>query len=596
MTNKNTIAQLDPEKAPYHTRNLWHWMAYFLSPYKKIAIAYAILRPIRSTFISMGPLFVGFMIQSLENGTAQSEENLFLSLIVIFGIMFFLCMIIDIFTPEVRAYSKAARNLALFGIDHLSKLSLNWHENQGSGKKIQRVMNARTGFTELTGFIRWDIIPLLGDVGAIIASFYIMDIPSHFAPYYAGLIISYISLSWYFSRPFNKLYTRYHEKVENLMSGVYEFVSSIKTVKAFNLRPYIQNKAIALEQDNLTAFVDAIQANLFRWTLASVSAALWLALFAYSGFKAVTEGEMTTGAYAATFFLAYRIWFSCENIGTIIDKFYEHSSSIQRFIDTMREPIELMDKTPINSLNKDWKNIKFNHVSYHYPDGKGKGLNGISFDIKRGEKVAFVGPSGAGKSTLTKLILKQVIADNGSITVDDSKLSHIPSDEWLNEIAYVPQDIELFNLTLRENIAINKTITDKQLEETIKQSALDEFIDSLPNGLDTIIGERGVKLSGGQRQRLGIARALIRKAPIMLFDEATSALDSISESKIQKAMENSFADRTIFIIAHRLSTIKHVDKIIVLDEGKIIEQGTFNELNKKKSGAFAQMWSIQSNH
>ncbi len=158
----------------------------------------------------------------------------------------------------------------------------------------------------------------------------------------------------------------------------------------------------------------------------------------------------------------------------------------------------------------------------------------------------------------------------------------------------LPQDIELFNLSIRDNILLDKQdIDDAILEQTLKQSALSDFVKTLPNGLDTMVGERGVKLSGGQRQRLGIARALIRQAPIIIFDEATSALDSISESKIQKAIENSFEGRTAFIIAHRLSTIRNADYIIVLDEGKIIEQGDFDTLINLDAH-FAKLWNMQS--
>jgi ABC-type multidrug transport system fused ATPase/permease subunit len=222
-------------------------------------------------------------------------------------------------------------------------------------------------------------------------------------------------------------------------------------------------------------------------------------------------------------------------------------------------------------------------------------LKNINLTIQRGQHIAFIGHSGAGKSTMVKLLMKQIMPTGGDIIIGDASLKNIASDDWLSHLALVPQDVELMNATLRENILLDRDDIDEEFyRDCLRKAYLEEFVASLPEGDNTEIGERGVKLSGGQKQRLGIARALARNAEIIILDEATSSLDSESEAFIQRAMETAFSDKTVIVIAHRLSTIKHADMIYVFDKGVIAEQGSFVEL-EKHNGIFARLWNMQSN-
>lgn len=323
-------------------------------------------------------------------------------------------------------------------------------------------------------------------------------------------------------------------------------------------------------------------------------AGFWLFLIAGLGFYLVLNDTISIGSYSASILLSAYLWSSCEVLSAILEKFYEYGNGIYRLVETLRVTPKQLDLTPAQSMPEDWSEIKLRNIEFTYGENDSQGVHDINLTVKRGEKIAFVGNSGAGKSTLVKLLMKQMLPNAGTFQIDDISIPHVPTEEWINQIGFVPQDVELFNLSIRDNILIDRDDIDEEfLAHILKQSALNEFIQSLPKGLDTVIGERGIKLSGGQRQRLGIARALIRSAPIMIFDEATSSLDSISESKIQNAIENSFEGRTVFVIAHRLSTIRNVDRIIVLDEGRIIEEGPFDDLIKQK-GHFAKLWAIQS--
>lgn len=592
---KNHEITLPPtDKAPLHTSNIFTWMWYFLLPYKRLVIGFTAYRVVRYTFISLFPLVTGLIIDALTNGSAQENFMPYAILLGGYALIFTAFMYNLIFVPEIAVFEKASRGLTLYGIRHLNKLSLNWHEKEGSGGKLQRIMTGRKGFQEFTRYVRWDAFPLVGDVVAITITIIIADLPLVYLPLFLAFAGSYIFSSWFFARGYFDLYDKFNKKFEGLLSGVYEFVSSIRTVKAFHLSSYIDNKAGYLEEEGQEAVMNAYSMNLKRWTICNIIAGFWMFGIAGLGFYWVLQDTITIGAYASTILLTTYLWASCEVIGYILEKFYEYGNGMYRMIQTLRVTPKNLDLTPSQSLPNDWKKIQLNNIEFTYGEDENQGVHDISFTVQRGEKIAFVGNSGAGKSTLVKLLMKQMLPDSGKFKVDQTSILHVPTEDWLSQIGFVPQDVELFNLSIRDNILIDRDDIDEDfLNHVLKQSALDEFIDSLPDGINTIIGERGIKLSGGQRQRLGIARALIRKAPIMIFDEATSSLDSISEAKIQSAIENSFEGRTVFVIAHRLSTIRNVDRIIVLDQGRIIEEGPFDELIAKQ-GHFAKLWSIQS--
>ena len=596
--NKHKIQLPPPEKAPVHTANIAVWIWYFLSPYKAIILSFWALRAVRYMWLSLLPVMIGMLLDALESGAAQADPLFYGGFMAVFMVVYGIFLINLLFIPEVACYEKAARGLTLYSINHINSLSLSWHEAQGSGGKLQRIMTGRKGLQELCRHLRWDGFSLIGDMLAIGVSFFIVDLPLSYAPLYLLFVVTYLASSWYFARPFLVLYDRFNERFEKLLSGVYEFVSAIRTVKAFNLNRPILKKAALLEEEGQEAIIKAFSSNLLRWTVCNLVAAFWLFLFAGLGFYSVLKGEMTPGVYAAAFFLAYNIWSSCEVIASIWEKAYEYGNGVHRLTKMLCLTPKKLDIEPLSPLPERREEISFADVSFTYSGedagGKGAGLYNIDFAIKRGEKIAIVGPSGAGKSTLVKLLMKQMLPGGGSIQVDGHDLAHIPTADWLNNIGFVPQDVELFNATIRENILLaHEDIDEARYRNVLEQAAIAEFIESLPAGDQTMVGERGIRLSGGQRQRIGIARALARGADLIIFDEATSSLDSLSESQIQDAIENSFTGHTLVIIAHRLSTIRHADRIIVLDQGRIAEQGTFAELIKQ-GGLFAQSWERQS--
>lgn len=267
-------------------------------------------------------------------------------------------------------------------------------------------------------------------------------------------------------------------------------------------------------------------------------------------------------------------------------------SDANEMVDILAQPVEVRDPDVPEPVRMSQGHIVFDYVTHAYTDA-GYVFRGFKLDIPAGQKVALVGHSGSGKTTFVKLLLRFLNLKEGRILVDGQDITHITQDELRKRIAYVPQEPILFHRSLRDNIAYARP--DASIDEVVqvaKRARAHEFISVLPYGYDTLVGERGVKLSGGERQRVAIARAMLKDAPIIVLDEATSSLDSVSERHIQKAFDELIKGRTTIVIAHRLSTIKHMDRIVVLDKGRVTEDGTHEEL-LAKNGIYSELWSHQ---
>ncbi len=266
------------------------------------------------------------------------------------------------------------------------------------------------------------------------------------------------------------------------------------------------------------------------------------------------------------------------------------------FTQMLLAPANVLDMPEATELTVKNPSLHFKNVSFSYSTKKDVPLflDNFNLNINSNQKIGLVGPSGGGKTTITKLLLRFINIKDGSITIDRQDISKVTQTSLRSAIAYVPQDPLLFHRSLFENIAYsNEQATKKEVLEAAKLARADEFISKLPHGYDTLVGERGIKLSGGQRQRVAIARAILKKAPILILDEATSALDSESEKYIKEGLHELMKNKTAIVIAHRLSTIRHLDRIIVLDDGKIVQDGSHEELIKEK-GMYAMLWGHQS--
>lgn len=308
----------------------------------------------------------------------------------------------------------------------------------------------------------------------------------------------------------------------------------------------------------------------------------------------VSHGSMSVPV--AVFMLVYlqRIASQLFTLGDMLNGYDQALLEAAPMSDILMINNEVVDVKDAAALHDITPVINFKQTSYHYKDSSANVIDSLNLSIAAGEKIGLVGTSGAGKTTLTHLLLRFADVTDGSISIDSHDIRDITQESLRQHIAYVPQEPMLFHRSLRDNIAYGKQgATDEEIRRAAMQANAIDFIQKLPQQFDTLVGERGVKLSGGQRQRIAIARALLKDAPILVLDEATSALDSESEKLIQDALTKLMKGRTSIVIAHRLSTIAKLDRIVVLDNGAIAEQGTHNELLRQK-GIYAKLWSHQS--
>jgi len=308
----------------------------------------------------------------------------------------------------------------------------------------------------------------------------------------------------------------------------------------------------------------------------------------------VFNGELDIAIAIFTITYLQRIGSQIFSLGEMLNGYDQAMLDAAPMSDMLMRENEIVDKPHAKSRVFKTTHIELRDASYRYGDSDTDVLSDINLDITPGQKVGLVGPSGAGKTTITHLLLRFADVTGGGIYIDGHDIRDITQDSLRSQIAYVPQEPMLFHRSLRENIAYGKIgATDAEIQKAAKLANASEFINKLPEGLDTIVGERGVKLSGGQRQRIAIARAILKDAPILVLDEATSALDSESEKLIQDALQQLMKGRTSIVIAHRLSTIAKLDRVIVLDGGRIAEDGTHTNLLKQK-GLYARLWAHQS--
>lgn len=304
------------------------------------------------------------------------------------------------------------------------------------------------------------------------------------------------------------------------------------------------------------------------------------------------KGLVTVGFFVLVQAYMSRIFDFIWGIGRAIKNFGEALSSAKEMVEILDQEIDIKDPENPEECKIYKGDISFKDVSFEYKDGKDV-FEKFNLEIPSGQKVGIVGHSGSGKTTITNLLLRFEDVSAGSVKIDGQDIRKITQDDLRSKISYVPQEPVLFHRTLKENIAYgNPDASDGEIEVASKKAHAEEFIKDLKDGYETMVGERGVKLSGGQRQRISIARVMLENSPILILDEATSSLDSISENLIQRAFDEAMKNRTTIVIAHRLSTIKKMDRIIVLDKGKIVEDGTHDDLLNKK-GYYFKLWQAQ---
>lgn len=396
-----------------------------------------------------------------------------------------------------------------------------------------------------------------------------------------------------FGRFIKKLSKQTQESLANSNIIVEESLTSIQVVKAFANEFFEQMRYRKLQSEvKDMAMKTAKYRSLFiSFIIMGLFGAIIFVL--WYGSKLIQAGDISIGDL--TSFLIYTMM-----IGGSAGGISEVYSQVQKAIGASERVFELLKETPEEvSFDKNkislQGDIEFKNVLFHYPSRKDISvLRDVSFQVKKGQTIGLVGPSGAGKSTIISLLMHFYDIDGGTILIDSKNIQDIPNATLRKSIGFVSQDVILFGGSIRENIGYGKIdATEAEIIQAAKQANAWEFIEKFPEGLDTIVGDRGIKLSGGQKQRVSIARAILKNPSILILDEATSSLDAESEKLVQEALEELMVGRTSIVIAHRLATIRKVDKILVFNKGEIVESGKHEELASKENGLYAQLSRLQ---
>jgi len=492
---------------------------------------------------------------------------------------------------NLRFTGSVVRDIYDFSFLKLAKHSYKFYSNNFSGSLVAKVKRLVRAFEVLESQIFSVFLPMtiLTVSSIIVLYFHSVTIASYLVVWF----LAYALLVIFSVHQKVKLDMREAEADSNVTGVLFDSITNILNIKSFSS---LNRESTYLGRFSFFLKDSIYKASKFSFIRSAFQAVMMVSFeifILYTMINLWAEDRITLGifvlAYAYLSSVLDRIW----ELSEVITKFMKSMTDIKEVVDIFETEIEVKDVINPEILQIKEGVIELKNVIFEYIEDRAVFEN-FNLKIKAGEKVGLVGHSGSGKSTFTKMLLRFADIKSGSITIDGQDISKITQDDLRSVISYVPQDPILFHRSIKENIAYsNPNATESEIIESSQKAHCHEFITKLPNGYDTLVGERGVKLSGGERQRVAIARAMLKNAPILMLDEATSSLDSISESYIQEALNELMKGKTTIVIAHRLSTIQKMDRIIVLDNGKIIEEGTHKEL-LKNGKTYASLWQHQT--
>jgi len=497
-----------------------------------------------------------------------------------------LAQVVDIYTsPTLRAVAQKH----LFG--YLLGHSPRYFQDNFAGKLGQKIKQAGQACASIVDIVCFDGVKMV--VALAVGLVLLSGVDGRLAAVLAAWSVLYGALSWLLARRCIALSHSLSSSQSTLTGRMVDAIANADLIRGFARG--------ADERLHLGAYVDAERAasRRLRWFLVwmrvfqMVAVLGLLAVLVWVALRATVAGTMTVGGFTLVFALSSGIAMAVWNLSNRLLDFFEHLGTLSEALELVSQPHEIVDPPGAPVLRVTAGAVRFDRVTFAHPDGQPL-FRDFSLDIRPGEKVALVGHSGAGKSTLVKLLRRQYAPQGGRVLIDGQDVALAAWDSVNAAIAEVPQQPGVFHRPIRENIRYGRP---DATEEDVVRAAVDahchEFIVARPSGYDTIVGEQGIKLSGGERQRVAIARALLKDARILVLDEATSALDSESEHLIQDALWRLFEGRTVIAIAHRLSTITGMDRIVVLDRGRIVEEGGHAEL-VARGGVYAGLWARQA--
>lgn len=542
---------------------------------------------------AIAPIFVSQLLTQIANGTATMTTSggllfgygfvLFMEDVVIFRFTIAMAYIV-----ESRMQSTVAKKI----MNHLTAKSLGYHANRMSGGIVSNA-------SKLTGSIErfWDTIIFTAVPIATTLISVCIALSFMFWQYSIALAILSVIVIVVIIKSQNAIAPvseTVAEKSSAMTAYFADVISNISAVKAF-----AGEKSELKQYDKIVnVWTKSMMVEMKKVIIMTASFGTMMAIMNISAFAAAILATEYHFASIGTIYLVINYTLS------IVTQLWSVSRTTRNYlriigdaspmINTLDEEIEIKDPVSPAKLIIDKGKIEFNKVSFTHNENEQVLFKDFLLTVNPGEQIGLIGKSGSGKTSLTRLLLRFSDIDSGQILIDGQDITSVSQSDLRSVIAYVPQEPVLFHRSLRDNIAYGKPdASDDEIYQAAEKANAIDFIKNLPKGFDTMVGERGVKLSGGQRQRVAIARAILKNAPILVLDEATSALDSENEKLIQGALTKLMANRTSIVIAHRLSTIAKMNRIIVLDDGKIVEQGSHSDL-LKNGGIYAKLWSHQS--
>jgi len=572
---------------------LWIKIWKLIKPYQKQVIILSVLIIVEEIVTIFGTYILKYVIDAISSFRPENLKNAILLIAAMF--------LVNEFDSFLGIANDKRRFKILVGLENylpieahkkMVNLSLGYHEKEHSGSKASKIQRGVDKLVGLLGDASWQVLPTLFQL--VITAVMLLLFNWRFALMFIILVPIFIFVTFKLNRKNYPLRKKRHDDYERADGLLAQAITNINTVKSFVQEQREINTFSGIrehiKENELKEWFRTMNYNFIRNFIIDAGR-IFMLLF---GVYAVWNKMLSIGSLVFIITINEKALLSLYRISRIYDRIMDSSEAVARLSDLLKEEDNV--KNPKNGLvpNALKGALEFVDVDFYYGDSHKKVLDDVSLKIVPGCVTAFAGPSGGGKSTLVKLIYRHYDPNQGTILLDGKDLRTYDIHSFRSFMAIVPQEVEIFNASIRENISYaDPEASMEEVEAAARTANAHEFIEQMKEGYKTKVGERGVKLSGGQRQRIGIARAVLANPRILIFDEATSNLDSYSEKLIQDAMEKIKKDKTLIIIAHRLSTIRKADKIIVLENGKVVEAGNHYELAGNRGGLYAKLLKLQ---
>jgi len=585
----------DGEKLNFSWVDLGKSFLYLLGSKKKPYLILLSVLFIVQFYSIVPPLVLGKIVDFFTNYKAGQSLNIFYYYAIFLGATFALTSFtrLTIKRNLGNLLSDIAFNTRVKGFERLINLSFLDTRKETAGEKSQKIQGGVQAFRNLMHQTNNEIFESITSVIGIFTIFIFLK-ASYLIFMFVYITGFYLIIKYFYSR-IQQLNYEFNKAIEKSSGTYVEGLSNIITIKSLGAKKSFSSHVAFKEEIRKNFEYKIRRYGVGQWITFQIFSGLCLAIFLLMVGRDVVTQAITVGSVVMFYGYIEKLRNSSSSILDIYESVIESKTALARMMPIFWQTVKTHNGT--KTFPKNWKEITIKNGTFDYKrDEKNKDMVGVSnlnISIYNGEKIGIVGKSGCGKSTLAKILLGLIEFDSGNYQIDGENFYDIKEESTLKNIALVLQETEMFDLSLKENVTMMKNIKPEMYEKAIQVSQLNEVVNKLPQGQDTLIGEKGYHLSGGERQRVGIARVICKNSQIIIFDEATSSLDSNTEKLIQNALENSLTQKTVITIAHRVSTLKNVDTIYVMDDGEIIEQGKYQELLKNKNSTFSQIYDLQ---